>query len=142
MIGNYGIPQIAPDDFKLAGGTLNGMTRDEYIKAPAAAQIGAYTDLLSRILARNPGVNMTAYPPPVQYALMQAFNFTPWNASKWLPAFLKGDYTVQTGPPQGGDMNDTSINALIQNYYNKTSGWPQHYHRNRAIWRCAFRLDH
>jgi hypothetical protein len=109
----YGLTQMGPQTFNDFG-TLGGLTYDQYTKADPAAQIGAYNDFFNQILARNPSLNMSAYDAPTQYALRQALNFTPWNASSWLPAFLNGDYTVQTGPPQGGDMNDTSINALIQ----------------------------
>ena len=125
---NYGMGQIAPDDFQLGdNGKLGGLTREQYVGASPAQQVAAHADLLNRVLQKA-GIDMSQYDAPTQYALAQAINFGPWSQAKWLPQFLAGDYSAQTGPPQGdpgGPLYDTSIANMRANYNRIANGWAQ-----------------
>jgi hypothetical protein len=121
--GNYGVAQMAPGDFQTAGGTLGGLTYNDYTKASAADQIGAYADLLARTQARNPGLDFSTMTPERQYAVLQAFNFGPQTTEtspnrQWLAALLRGDTSVPTAPGggQAEDLKSTSIADMERAY--------------------------
>ena len=126
----YGIAQMAKDDFNYggAGGTLGGLTFEQYKGAPAADQIGAYADLLARIQQRNPGLDFSSMTPQRQYAVLQALNFGPYTGEpgtiQWIKAMNEGNTSIPTtNKPQADEVGDTSINAMEQAYLRRTAGW-------------------
>ena len=118
--GNYGMGQIAPNEFQLGdNGKLGGLTRDQYVGASPAQQVAAHADLLNRVLQKA-GIDMSQYDARTQYAIAQAINFGPWSQAAWLPQFLAGDTSVPTTSKPQGDLN-LSIDGLRNNYDKKAA---------------------
>ena len=125
--GNYGVAQMAKGDFNYggAGGTLGGLTWDQYKGASASDQIGAYADLLARIQGRNPGLDFSQMTPQRQYAVLQALNFGPYTGEPgtidWIKAMNEGNISmpVTNATGQAKDLGDLSIGALEQAYLRK-----------------------
>ena len=128
--GKYdGLTQIGRDTFDEAGGTLAGMSYDQYLKAPAAAQIRAYEAWLDHYdfdakMQRN-GIDFANLPADKQAAVLQAFQFGP-NDESWMRKAGQGNYSDPvTHTKQAGVLGDTSIDDMAA-YYRGAVGRTQY----------------
>jgi hypothetical protein len=115
--GSYnGLTQIGPATFNENGGTLGGMTYDQYKLAPPEKQIDAYGDYLRHYdLAgqmQKHGVNLSELTPDQQFAVLQGMQFSP-NGQAWKAALGQGNYNVPvTNTKQASALGDTSVAAM------------------------------
>lgn len=106
--GTYvGMTQIGRQTFVEAGGRLGGLTFDEFVKAPPAAQLRAYADYLGHYgfadkLKRN-GIDMSKLTPAQQAVVLQGFQFAP-NAEGWMRALAQGRDAVVTPTKQASGL--------------------------------------
>jgi hypothetical protein len=116
--------QIAPADFKTAGGTLGGLTYDQYRRAPLAQQIAAYGDYIAS--SPNAGYLRGVQDPALAASLLQGIQFAP-QSTTWSERMLIGD----TGTPvrrqqdQARELGNTSIDAMRDAMARRIAGWPQ-----------------
>jgi hypothetical protein len=120
MYGNWGLGQMSSGQFKDAGGTLGGLTFQQYQQASPADQIYSYNDMAARALARNPGLVLGQYDVPIQYSVLQALNFNPVATANapWMAGLLRGDTTIPiltgaTAAAQARDLRDANGNVTL-----------------------------
>jgi hypothetical protein len=124
----YGIFQMAEDDFRTGGGTLGGLTFEQYKNtATPAQQIAAYGDYI----ANSPNAAYLDYgsgDPALTAALLMGMQLSPMD-QKWSEALLRGDTSVPTttGDPnkQAREIRPTSIDAMRDAFARRIAGWPQ-----------------
>lgn len=130
--GSYrGVTQMGPTSFSEAGGTLGGLTWDQYQQATPAQQIGAYGDWLN-YYSQDPNSaaslvtgGIGSLPPEMQAAIMQGTQFGP-NATRWPTALAGGNMTTPTTTsPQAAALGNTSIATMNDVYANRMAQWPQ-----------------
>jgi len=88
--GSYhGLTQMGPDTFKEAGGKLNGLTYDEYLKASPDKQVDTYGAWLDHYgfsdKFKGAKIDLASMTPAQQAAYLQAFQFSP-AVSNWIGA--------------------------------------------------------
>jgi hypothetical protein len=91
---NYGVGQISQPDFQTGGGTLGGLTFDQYKRASLAQQIAAY----GYYIASSPNAAYLDYgsgDPALTAALLQGIQFSPWGDA-WSEALKGGSEQFQT----------------------------------------------
>jgi hypothetical protein len=119
-----GIFQIAPDDFRTGGGTLGGLTYDQYRNATPAQQVAAYGDYI----ASSPNAAYLDYAsgdPALTAAILQGIQFSP-QSQAWSDRLLAGDTTSRVTPkPQADELRTTSIDAMREAFARRIAGWPQ-----------------
>ena len=121
--GKYkGLTQIGPDTFREAkGGTLGGLTYDQYLKATPAQQVAAYGGLLDHYgfadKAKAAGIDFSKMSPAQQAAHLQAFQFSPAVAD-WQGADPSRPVTASK---QASALGSTSLNDMTK-YYEKMLG--------------------
>ena len=122
--GQYrGLTQMGPKSFAEAGGTLNGMTFDQYKSAPGEKQIDTYVPWLQSYARNNPNnaASLVAgglgnVPAPTQAAIMQGTQFAP-NSTRWPSALAEGNpYMPTTASKQAAELGNKSINAMTNSY--------------------------
>ena len=84
----------------------------------------AYADWMVRSgnLTKNGMAGVGDQSPEMQAAILQAINLAP-NAPGWRTALVGGNMSTQSGPPQGGRFNDTSIGAMEDVFRERMAGW-------------------
>jgi hypothetical protein len=119
--GTYrGLTQIGEQTFREAGGSLGGLTWQQFQSASPAQQINTYGAWLNHYnfgsKVNAAGINLSQLTTAQQAALLQGFQFAP-NASGWLNAFGRGDGSVPaTTTNQADRLGNTSINDMAAYY--------------------------
>lgn len=128
--GRYrGLTQMQQETFNdpAFGGTIGGLTWDQYQNAPGSQQLNAYGDWLDRqgVTQRLNDAGMASQSPEMQAAMLQAAQFGP-NATDWLTRLAAGDMsTPVTTSRQADELGNTSIGAMEEAYRNRMAAWPQ-----------------
>ena len=128
-----GIFQIAPGDFRTAGGTLGGLTYDQYRNATPAQQVRAYSDYI----ASSPNAAYLDYAsgdPALAAAILQGIQFSP-QSEEFTKQFLAGNtgYQIAHDPKgrapfytgQADDLRYTTIDDMRNAFARRIAGWPQ-----------------
>ena len=130
--GHFGATQIQPSSFREAGGTLGGMTLQQFKRAPLEQQISAYPDYLA-FYGRQPNTgaalarsDIRHHPVPLQSAIMMGAQFSPYGGLPrtidWPGAFARGDMSMGITPapqapflsfPQGTPPTLSSMNRYF-----------------------------
>lgn len=119
--GTYrGATQIGEQTFREAGGTLGGLTWNQFTNAPISQQVNVYGAWLDHYKfgskINSAGINLANLTTAQQAALLQGFQFSP-NGTSWLNAFGRGDGSVpSTGTKQAERLGDKSVNAMTDYY--------------------------
>jgi hypothetical protein len=127
----HGLTQMGQGTFSDAGGTLNGLTYDQYKRATPAQQIATYGSWLDQG-AKIPGSaagliagGIGNLPPEMQAAIMMGTQFGP-NAKSWVSALGEGNMDVRTTPsPQAAELKPWTINAMRDAMAAQMAKWPQ-----------------
>ena len=115
--------QMAPGDFQTAGGTLGGLTYDQYRRATVPQQIAAYGDFIAS--SPSAGYLKGVQDPALAAALLQAIQFSPQDTA-WSERMLIGDTASRVTPkPQAPELLNTSIDAMRDAFARRIAGWPQ-----------------
>jgi hypothetical protein len=114
----YGATQMGEATFTEAGGTLNGLTYEQYKNASLATQIRTYPAWANHYNWNSKlGGVIGQYNAATQAAVMQAFQFGPNAVKTWQTPFKNGDYSKASTPhKQASFLGNTSINDMA-NYY-------------------------
>lgn len=121
VTGNYrGLSQIGAETFREAGGTLAGMSYDQFLRAGPAEQVRAYGAWLDHYKfgekMERAGVDLSRMSPAQQAAVLQGFQFGP-NATSWQRALGSGDASVPTtSTKQASFLGDKSIETMTGYY--------------------------
>lgn len=125
-----GVFQIAPGDFRTAGGTLGGLTYDQYRNASVAQQIAAYGDYIASS-PNFPYLDYASGDPALAGAILQAIQFSP-QGQGWSDALLGGNTGMQIahgksrfGTGQADELRTTSIDDMRNAFAARIAGWPQ-----------------
>ena len=128
-----GIFQIAPDDFRTAGGTLGGMTYDQYRKASPAQQVAAYGDYI-RSSPNAAYLDAASGDPALAASLMQGIQFSP-QSDAFSKEFLAGNQDFQIAHDDKGRapfytgqadaLRYTTINDMRNAFARMIGNFPQ-----------------
>ena len=116
--------------FNDAGGRLNGLTYDQYMKATPAQQIATYGAWLNQgAKVPNSAANLVAggigsLPPEMQAAIMMGTQFSP-NSTSWVQALGEGNMDVPTSTKQAPELKPWTINAMRDVFAREMAAWPQ-----------------
>ena len=129
--GSYrGLTQMGPDTFREAGGTLNGLTFEQYQRATPAQQARTYGAWIDHYAKNDPNNaaslvkgGIGSLPPEMQAAIMQATQFGP-NSIDWVKALAEGNMSVPTTPyPQADALKPYTIEAMRNEFERRMQGW-------------------
>jgi hypothetical protein len=127
----YGMTQMGPDTFRDAGGTLDGLTWDQYQNATAPQQIATYAPWLEHYARTSPNNaaslilgGIGSLPPEMQAAIMQATQFG-GNAKDWVAALGQGNMSMPVSRGQAGELGNASIGAMNDAFAKMMAKWPQ-----------------
>jgi hypothetical protein len=129
--GSYrGLTQMGPKTFAEAGGTLNGLTWEDYQKATPAQQVATYGAWIDHYAKGNPNNaaslvkgGIGSLPPEMQAAIMQATQFGP-NSTDWVRALAEGNMSVPTTPyTQADALKPYTIEAMRNEFERRMQGW-------------------
>jgi len=122
---------MAPADFRTGGGTLGGLTYEQYLRATIPQQIAAYGDYIASS-PNFPYLDYGSGDPALTAALLQGIQFSP-QGTGWSDALLGGDTGMQiaygkkapfyTG--QADELRTTSIDDMRNAFAQRIAGWPQ-----------------
>ena len=120
--GSYhGLTQMGPATFAEAGGKLNGLTYDEYLKASPDKQVDTYGAWLDHYgfsdKFKGARIDLATMTPAQQAAYLQAFQFAPGNTS-WIGG---DDRTPVTLHKQADALGSTSLADMTRYYENLLS---------------------
>ena len=114
---------MAPGDFQTAGGTLGGMTYDQYKRAPLAQQIAAYGDFIAS--SPSAGYLKGVKDPALAAALLQAIQLSP-QSDTWAERMLIGDTASRvTSKHQAPELGSTSIDDMRNSMARRIASFPQ-----------------
>ena len=118
-----GIFQMAPDDFKTAGGKLGGLTYDQYRNASPAQQVAAYSDYIAQ--SPNAAYLKGVGDPALAAAILQGIQLRPMK-DDWSERLLIGDTgSPVTTKPQASELGNTSIDFMRDAMARRIAGFPQ-----------------
>jgi len=118
-----GIFQIAPADFQTAGGTLGGLTYDQYRRATPAQQVAAYGDYIA--YSPNSAYLKGVGDPALAAALLMGIQLSPMR-DEWSERMLIGDTGSRVTPKrQAPELGTTSIDDMRTSMARRIAGWPQ-----------------
>ena len=115
--GSYhGLTQMGPATFAEAGGKLNGLTYDEYLKASPDKQVDTYGAWLDHYgfsdKFKGARIDLATMTPAQQAAYLQAFQFSP-AVSNWIGGDVNAPVTTTH---QASALGSTSL-ADMTKYY-------------------------
>jgi hypothetical protein len=120
--GSYhGLTQMGPATFKEAGGTLNGLTYDQYLKASPDKQVDTYGAWLDHYgfsdKFKGAHIDLAKMTPAQQAAYLQAFQFSP-AVSNWIGGDANAPVTTTH---QASALGSTSLADMTKYYENLLS---------------------
>jgi hypothetical protein len=125
MRSQAGIFQIAPGDFRTAGGTLGGLTYDQYRRATPAQQVTAYADYI-RSSPNAAYLDYASGDPALAAAILQGIQFSP-QSEAFTNRLLAGDTStpVRATQDQATELGNTSIDAMRTAFARRIAAFPQ-----------------